>query len=99
MLDVSEYLLWPHMHKDIMNMAEEFTRYGENVENQIHKNTSKLLPPLTQSRQKKQLHFCRSIKTETAKKLLVTNDDFSKFPLVRSTKLTGRKTSLKFLRI
>ena len=49
--------MWPHMHKDIMKMAEEYTRYGENVENQIHKITSKLLPPLTQSKQKNNCFF------------------------------------------
>ena len=34
MLVVSKYLGWPHMHKDIVNMAEECrscTRYGKNA--------------------------------------------------------------------
>ena len=34
MLEVSNYLWWPHMHKDIVNMAEECrscTRYGKNA--------------------------------------------------------------------
>ena len=52
MLDVSTYLFWPHMHKDIMNMAKDCTRYSENVKNHIHKSTSKLLPLLTQLGQK-----------------------------------------------
>ena len=33
MLNVSKYLWWPHIHKDIVNMAEECsscTRYGKN---------------------------------------------------------------------
>ena len=34
MIDVSNYLWWPHMHKDIVNLAEECrecTRYGKNA--------------------------------------------------------------------
>ena len=34
MLEVSSYLWWPHMHKDIVNLAEECrscTRYGKNA--------------------------------------------------------------------
>ena len=34
MLDVSKYLLWPQMHKDIVNMVEECRscfRYGKNA--------------------------------------------------------------------
>ena len=41
MLDVSRYLWWPHMHKDIMNMAEECrtcTRYGKNAKYIIPNN-------------------------------------------------------------
>ena len=41
MLGVSQYLWWPHMHKDIVNLAEECrscTRYGKNVKYRIPKN-------------------------------------------------------------
>ena len=40
MLEVSNCLWWPHMHKDIVNMAEECricTRYGKNAKNLIPK--------------------------------------------------------------
>ena len=60
MLDVSRYLWWPHMHKDIVNMAEECrscTRYGKNVKNIIPKNASKSLPLLTQPGQELQLDY------------------------------------------
>ena len=51
MLGVSQYLWWPHMNKDIANLAEEYrscTRYGKNVKYLIPKNASKPLPLLTQ---------------------------------------------------
>ena len=51
MLEVSNYLWWPHMHKDIVNMAEECrscTRYGKNIKYIIPKNSAKPLPLLTQ---------------------------------------------------
>ena len=60
MLDVSRYLWWPHLHKDIVNMAKECrscTRYGKNVKNIILKNASKSLPVLTQPGQELQLDY------------------------------------------
>ena len=51
MLEVSNYLWWPHMHKDIVNMAEECrscTRYGKNAKYLIPKNSAKPLPLLSQ---------------------------------------------------
>ena len=60
MLDVSKYLWWPHMHKDIVNLAEECrscTRYGKNIKYIIPKNESKPLLLLTQPRQELQLDY------------------------------------------
>ena len=55
---VSQYLWWPHMNKDIVNLAEECrscTRYGKNIKYLIPKNSSKPLPLLTQPGQEVQL--------------------------------------------
>ena len=60
MLGVSQYLWWPHMHKDIVNLAEECrscTRYGKNVKYLILKNASKYLPLLMQPGQEVQLDY------------------------------------------
>ena len=60
MLDVSKYLWWPHMHKDIVNLAEECrscTRYCINAKYIIPKNASKPLPLLTQPSQEVQLDY------------------------------------------
>ena len=43
MLNVSHYLWWPHMHKDIVNLAEEWrscTHYGKNAKYIIPKNAT-----------------------------------------------------------
>ena len=60
MLDVSKYLWWPHMHKDIVNLAEECrscTRYGKNAKYIIPKNAIKPLPLLTQPGQEVQFDY------------------------------------------
>ena len=60
MLDVSRYLWWPHMHKDIVNLAEEcrsYSRYVKNAKYNIPKNDSKPLPLLTQPSQEVQLDY------------------------------------------
>ena len=60
MIDVSKYLWWPHMHKDIVNMAEECrscTRSGKNAKYIIPKNASKPLPLLSQPGQELQLDY------------------------------------------
>ena len=44
MLDVSNYLWWPHMHKNNVNLAEECrscTRYGKNAKYIIPKKFGK----------------------------------------------------------
>ena len=103
MLDVSRDLWWPHMHKDIVNIAEECrscTRYGKNVQYIIPKNVSKPLPLLTQPGQELQLDYVGPLEDKKGKKiyLLTAIDRYSKFPSVKITKSTGGKSSVKFLR-
>ena len=103
MLDVSKYLWWPHMHEDIVNLAEECricTRYGKNVKYMIPKNESKHLPLLTQPGQELQLDYAGPLEDKKGRKiyLLTAIDRYSKFPSVKVTKSTGGKSSVKFLR-
>ena len=103
MWDVSRYLRWPHMHKDIVNMAEECrscTHYGKNVKYFIPKNASKPLPLLTQPGQELQLDYAGPLEDKKRKMiyLLTAIDRYSKFPSVKITKSTGGKSSVKFLR-
>ena len=102
MLGAAQYLWWPHMNKDIVNLAEECrscTRYGKNVKYLISKNTSKPLPLLTQPGQEVQLDYAGPIENQKGKKiyLLVAIDRFSKFPSVKVTKSTSGKCAVKFL--
>ena len=104
MLEVSNYLWWPHMPKDMVNMAEECrscTRYGKNVKYIIPKNSAKPLPLLTQPGQELQLDYAGPLEDHKGKKiyLLVAIDRYSKFPSVKVTKSTGGKSTIKFLRI
>ena len=102
-LDVSKYLWWPHMHQDIVNLAEECrscTRYGKNAKYIIQKNATKPLPLLTQPGQEVQLDYAGPLEDYKGKKiyLLAAIDRYSKFPSVKITKSTGGKSSKQFLR-
>ena len=101
MLDVSKYLWWPHMHKDIVNLAEECrscTRYGKNAKYIISKNATKPLPLLRQPGQEVQLDYAGPLEDYKGKKtyLLVAVDRYSKFPSVKITKSTGEKCRRNF---
>ena len=103
MLKISNYLWWPHMHKDIVNMAEECrscTRYGKNAKYLIPKTSAKPLPLLSQPGQELQLDYAGPLEDHKGKKiyLLVAIDSYSKFPSVKVTKSTGEKSTIKFLR-
>ena len=103
MIDVSNFLWWPHMHKDIVNLAEECrecTRYGKNAKYILPKDSSQPLPLLSQPGQEVQLDYAVPLEDYKGKKiyLLTAIDRFSKFPLVKVTKSTGGKSTIKFLR-
>ena len=103
MLEVFRYLWWPHMHKDIVNMAEycpSCTRYGKNAKYVIPKNASKPLPLLSQPGEELQLDYAGPLEDTKGRKfyLLVAIVRYSKFPSVKITKSTGSKSSVKFLR-
>ena len=71
MLDLSNYLWWPHMHKDIVNLAEEYrecTRYGKNAKNIIPKNSSQPLQLLSQPGQEVQLDYAGPLEDGKGKK-------------------------------
>ena len=73
MLGASQYLWWPHMNNDIVNLAEECgscTRYGKNKNYLISKNASKPLPLLTQPGQEVQLDYAGPIENQKRKKNL-----------------------------
>ena len=91
------------MHKDIVNLAEECrecTRYGKNAKYILPKSSSQPLPLLSQPGQEVQLDYAGPLEDFKGKKiyLLTAIDRFSKFPLVKVTKSTGEKTTIKFLR-
>ena len=103
MLGVSHYMCSPHMHRGIVNLAEECrscTRYVMNVKYLIPKNASKPLPLLTQPSQEVQLDYAGPLENHRGKKIyfLAAIDIFSKFPSVKVTKSTSGKCTVKFLR-
>ena len=72
MLDVSNYLWWPHMHKDIVNLAEECReckRYGKNVKYILPKNSSQPLLLLSQPGQEVQSDYAGTLEDCKGKKI------------------------------
>ena len=72
-IDVSKYLWWPHMHKDIVNLAEECrscTRYRKNAKYIIPKNATKPLSVLTQPGQEVQLDYAGPFEDYEGKKYI-----------------------------
>ena len=103
MLDVSRYLWWRQMPKEIVNVAAECiscTRYGKNAKYIIAKNASKPLPLISQPGRELPLDYAGPFEDTKGKKiyLLVAIDRYSKFPSVKITKTSGCKSSVKFLR-
>ena len=103
MLDVSNCLWWPHIRKEIVNLAEECrscTRYGKNAKCIIPKNSSKPLPLLRPPGQELQLDYAGTLEDHKGKKtyLLVAIDRYSEFPSVKITNSSGGKSLIKFLR-
>ena len=103
MLGVSQYLWWPHVHKDIVNLTEECrscTRYGKNVKYLIPIKASKPLPLLTQPGQEVQLDYAGPLENHRGKKiyLLAALDKYSKFLLVKVTKSTSGKCTVNVFR-
>ena len=90
------------MQKEFVNLAEECracTRYGKNAKFLIPKNSSKPLPLLSQPGQEVQLDYAGPLEHYKGKNLFAkSNRQILHFPSVKITKLTGVKSSIKFLR-
>ena len=74
MLNESHYLSWPHMHKDIVNLAEDgrsCTLDSKKAKYIISKNATKPLQLLMQPGQELLLDYARPLEDHKGKKLLI----------------------------
>ena len=100
MLGASQYLWWPHMNKDIANLAEECRRYGKKCKISYFEKRVKTTATAHKAGTGSTITLRGAHRKSKRKKiyLLVAIDRFSKFPLVKVTKSTSGKCTVKFLR-
>ena len=103
MMDASEYIWWPFLKRQIVNVCEkcpECTLFGKNIKTSAIYNSTKPLPPLSNPNQELQLDFAGPLIDDKNGKIYILGaiDRFSKFPSVMSTKTTSAKKIVKFLR-
>ena len=103
MMDASEYIWWPFLNRQIVNVCEkcpECTLFGKNIKTSATYNSAKPLPTLSAPNQELQLDFAGPLVDDKKGKIyiLVAIDRFSKFPSVMLTKSTSAKKIVKFLR-
>ena len=103
MMVASEYIWWPFLNRQIVNVCEkcpECTLFGKNIKTSATYNSAKPLPPLSAPNQELQLDFAGPLIDDKKGKIyiLVAKDCFSKFPSVMLTKTTSANKIVKFLR-
>ena len=103
MMHASEYICWPFLNRQIVNVCEkcpECTLFGKNIKTSTAYNSAKPLPQLSAPNQEIQLDFAGPIIDDKKGKIykLVAIDRLSKYPSVMLTKTTSAKKIVKFLR-
>ena len=103
MMDASEYIWWPFLSRQIVNVCEkcpECLLFGKNIKTSATYNSDKPLPPLSAPNQELHFDFAGPLIDDKKGKIniLVAIDRFSKFPSVILTKATSAKKIVKFLR-
>ena len=83
MMETSEYIWWPFLNRQIVNVCEkctECTLFGKNIKTSTTYNSAKPLPPLSAPNQELQLDFAGPLIDDKKGKIyiLVAIDRFSK---------------------
>ena len=101
MMTASEYLWWPFLNRQVVEICEkfrEYTLFGMNLKTAKTFNTAKSLPSQSGPNQDLQLDFAGPILDDKGSKifLLVAVDRFAKFHSVLNSKTTGAKKVTKY---
>ena len=104
MMVASEYIWWPFLNRQIVNVCEKCpkcTLFGKNIKISATYNSAKPLPPLSAPNQELQLDFAGPLIDDKKGKIyiLVAIDRFSKFPSVMLTKTTSAKKNSQIFTI
>ena len=102
MVDTAQYLWWPRIHRDIVNLCKncrECTKFGKNLKPMSPFEMNKPLPLLNAHNEELQLDYAGPLSDGTGNQvyILIAIDRSSKYPSAILTKTTGANKTLKFL--
>ena len=103
MVDAAQYLWWPKMHREIIDLCQtcrSCSAYGKNLKTSKTFNSAEPLPELSEVNEELQIDLASPMFDSKGKKLfiIVAIDRFSKYPSAMITRKSGSEKILKFLK-
>ena len=103
MVDAAQYIWWPRMHRDIIQLCKDCpqcTKFGKNLKANVSFNSSKPLPLLSSPNEELQLDYAGPLLDSFGNSIymLVAIDRYSKYPSAMITRSTGGRKIIKFLK-
>ena len=103
MVDAAQYIWWPRMHRDIVQLCEDCpqcTKLGKNLKANASFNSTKPLPLLSGPNEEIQLDYAGPLLDSNGNSIyiLVAVDRYSKHPSAMITRSTGGRKIIKFLK-
>ena len=103
MVDAAQYLRWPKMHREIIDLCQtcrSCSAYGKNLKTSKTFNSAEPLPELSKVNEELQIDLAGPMFDSKGKKLfiIVAIDRFSKCPSAMIPRKSGSEKILKFLK-
>ena len=103
MVDAAQYIWWPRMHRDIVQLCKDCpqcTKFGKNLKANASFNSTKPLPLLSGPNEELQLDYAGPLLDSYGNSIyiLVAIDRYSKYPSAMITRSTGGRKIIKFLK-
>ena len=103
MVDAAQYIWWPRMHRDIVQLCKDCpqcTKFGMNLKANASFNSTKSLPLLPGPYEELQLDYAGPLLNSDGNSnyVLVAVDRYSKYPSAMITRSTGGRKIIKFLK-
>ena len=103
MVDAAQYIWWPRMHRDIVQLCKDCpqcTKFGKNLKTNASFNSTKPLPLLSGPNEELQLNYAGPLLDSDGNSIyiLVAIDRYSKYPSAMITRSTGGRKIIKFFK-
>ena len=103
MVDAAQYIWWPRMHRDIVQLCKDCpqcTKFGKNLKANVSFNSTKPLPLSSGPNEELQLDYAGPLLDSYGNSvyILVAIDRYSKYPSAMITRSTGGRKIFKFLK-